>query len=247
MRQDDNNWLIDGGEAYDRGGGGILLVSPSQDAIQEFTITTSNYAADLGNSSGGMTSMAIKSGTKQFHGSAWEYNRNDALDAYNYLSKQVADPKKPELRYNAFGFNLGGPVEFKSSKPKTFFFYNQEWRSEINGGSIFNQVPTAAELAGNMSRCCGTHLCAQDDGPGRDRKVRRRRADIRASLSQQHDSGEPYRCQCCRLHQGRLFAAAQRFGWASITFPRPTPTPTTARKLPGSTTSSTRSSPLSAT
>src|SRR5665213_116947 len=60
MRSDANNWQIDGGEAYDRGGGGILLVSPSQAALQEFTVTTSNYAADLGNSSGGMVSMAIK-------------------------------------------------------------------------------------------------------------------------------------------------------------------------------------------
>src|ERR1700678_2515975 len=66
MRQDANNWLIDGGEAYDRGGGGIMLVAPSQEAIDEFKVETSNYAADLGNSSGGMTSIAIKSGTKQF-------------------------------------------------------------------------------------------------------------------------------------------------------------------------------------
>ncbi len=151
MRQDANNWLIDGGEAYDRGGGGILLVSPSQDALQEMTIATSNYAADLGNSSGGMISMSVKSGTRRFHGGAWEFVRNDGLDAYSYLSKQVANPTKPELRYNAFGFNLGGPVEFKSSNPRTFFFYNQEWRREINGGSIFNQVPTAAQLAGNMT------------------------------------------------------------------------------------------------
>ena len=105
MRQDDNNWLIDGGEAYDRGGGGIMLVAPSQEAIDEFKVETSNYAADLGNSSGGMTSIAIKSGTKQFHGSAWEFNRNDVLDAYSYLSKQNANPTKPELRYNLFGFN----------------------------------------------------------------------------------------------------------------------------------------------
>lgn len=151
MRQDANNWIIDGGEAYDRGGGGILLVSPSQDALQEFTVTTSNYAADLGNASGGMITMAVKSGTKKFHGGAWEYDRNDSLDSYSYLSKQVTNPKKPELRYNAFGFNMGGPVEFKSPSPKTFFFYNQEWRREINGGSIFNQVPTAAQYAGNMT------------------------------------------------------------------------------------------------
>lgn len=151
MRQDANNWIIDGGEAYDRGGGGILLVSPSQDAIQEFTITTSNYAADLGNSSGGMTNMAIKSGTKKFHAAAWEYNRNDALDAFSYFSKQVAKPKKAELRYNAYGFNTGGPVEFKSTSPKTFFFYNMEWRKLIQGGSIRNQAPSQAEYGGNIA------------------------------------------------------------------------------------------------
>ena len=151
MRQDANNWQIDGGEAYDRGGGGIFLVSPSQDAIAEFTTQTSNYAADEGESSGGMTSMELKSGTKQFHASAWEYDRNDALDAYTYFSKHVPNPKKPELRYNAFGFNAGGPVEFKSSNPKTFFFYNMEWRREIQGGSINNVVPTSDEFAGNES------------------------------------------------------------------------------------------------
>lgn len=151
MRSDDNNWTIDGGEAYDRGGGGILLVSPSQDAIGEFKIQTSNYGADEGNSSGGMTSMELKSGTKQFHASAWEYNRNDALDAFSYLSKQVANPKKPELRYNAYGFNVGGPVEFKSSRPKTFFFYNMEWRKLVQGGAIYNQVPTSAQFGGNMN------------------------------------------------------------------------------------------------
>jgi hypothetical protein len=152
MRQDANNWLIDGGEAYDRGGGGILIVSPSQEAIQEFKVMTSNYAADLGNSSGGMISMSMKSGTRQFHGSAWEYNRNDAFDALSFLAQQQANPTKPELRYNAFGFNLGGPVEFKSKNPKTFFFYNQEWRREIQGGSILRtRVPTAAEYGGNLS------------------------------------------------------------------------------------------------
>ena len=151
MRQDANNWKIDGGEAYDRGGGGILLVSPSQDAIGEFKIQTSNYAADEGNSSGGMTSMELKSGTKQFHGSAWEYNRNDAFDAYSFLSKQQTNPTKPKLRYNAYGFNIGGPVEFRSSSPKTVFFYNMEWRKLIQGGSIFNQVPTESNFAGNMT------------------------------------------------------------------------------------------------
>ena len=151
MRSDDNNWVIDGGEAYDRGGGGILVVAPSQDALSEFTISTSNYSADMGLSSGGMTSMAIKNGAKKFHVSGWEYDRNDALDAWDYYQKQTAGAKKPELRYNVFGFNGGGPIEFRSRNPKSFFFYNQEWRREINGGGIHNKVLTASELAGDES------------------------------------------------------------------------------------------------
>ena len=86
QRSDHNNWLINGGEAYDRGGGGILLVSPSQDALQEFKVMTSNFAADLGQSSGGMITMATKSGTKQYHGGAWEYVRNDAFDANTFFA-----------------------------------------------------------------------------------------------------------------------------------------------------------------
>jgi len=150
MRSDANNWTIDGGEAYDRGGGGIMLVNPSQDALQEFTIQTSNYSADEGGSSGGMISMSIKSGTKQYHGSAWEYNRNDALDAYSYFTKQSTPVlPKAELRYNVFGFNIGGPLKFKrTSNPKTFFFYNMEWHRQIAGGSIHRQAPTAAEYGG---------------------------------------------------------------------------------------------------
>ena len=153
MRSDNNNWVIDGGEAYDRGGGGILLVSPSQDAIGEFTVTTSNYAADKGNSSGGMTSMSLKSGSKRFHASGWEFNRNDAMNSYNYFAKHTTGtiPKKGELRYNVFGFNAGGPIQFRSSNPKTFFFYNQEWRREISGLSPINSKAfTSAEQGGNM-------------------------------------------------------------------------------------------------
>src|SRR5208283_4403215 len=158
MRQDNNDWTIDGGEAYDRGGGGILLVSPSQDAISEFTVTTSNFAADLGDASGGMTQMAIKSGSKQFHAAGWEYDRNDALDAYGYGQKNTAGSpgKIAELRYNAFGFNGSGPVEFKSSNPKTFFFYNQEWRREVNPGATFNEfVFTQNERNGKLDTLNG--------------------------------------------------------------------------------------------
>jgi len=143
QRNDHNNWLINGGEAYDRGGGGILIVSPSQDALQEFKVETSNFAADLGQSSGGMITMVTKSGTRQYHGAAWEYVRNDAFDANTFFSN-LNGQRKPELRYNTFGFNMGGPVPVGHPR-KTFFFYNEEWRRQINGNAInASSVPTAA-------------------------------------------------------------------------------------------------------
>jgi hypothetical protein len=149
QRSDHNNWLINGGEAYDRGGGGILIVSPSQDSLEEFKVMTSNFAADLGQSSGGMITMATKSGTKQFHGGAWEYLRNDAFDANTFFSNLNGRPK-PELRYNTFGFNLGGPVPIGKQK-RTFFFYNMEWRRLVNGGEINAVAIPAAARTGDFS------------------------------------------------------------------------------------------------
>lgn len=151
QRSDHNNWIINGGEAYDRGGGGILIVSPSQDALQEFRVLTSNYGADLGQSSGGMITMVTKSGTKQFHGSAWEYVRNDAFDANRFFSNLNGQPK-PQLRYNTFGFNLGGPVPLPGAQEKkTFFFYNMEWRRLVQGGEINANAVSAAQRTGDFS------------------------------------------------------------------------------------------------
>ena len=113
----------------------FCIVSPSQDSLQEFKVMTSNFAADLGQSSGGMITMATKSGTKQFHGGAWEYVRNDAFDANTFFAN-LNGQNKPELRYNTFGFNLGGPVPKIGHEKKTFFFYNQEWRRLVQGSEI---------------------------------------------------------------------------------------------------------------
>ena len=144
QRSDHNDWIINGGEAYDRGGGGIMLVSPSQDSLEEFKVMTSNYAADLGQASGGMITMATKSGTKDYHGGAWEYIRNDAIDANTFFANLNGQPK-PELRYNTFGFNGGGPIPKIGHEKKTFFFYNQEWRREIQGNQINASSYPAAE------------------------------------------------------------------------------------------------------
>ena len=87
LRQSHNIWLIDGGEADDRGGAGGMDIMPSQDAIAEFTMMTSNYPPDYGISSGATMSLSLKSGTQKFHGEVFEFNRNTDYDANNYFNK----------------------------------------------------------------------------------------------------------------------------------------------------------------
>ncbi len=82
LNQAHNIWLIDGGEAYDRGSGGKSSIMPSQDALGEFQVLASNYPPDYGISSGGTVSMALKAGSQKFHGELWEFDRNDALQAH---------------------------------------------------------------------------------------------------------------------------------------------------------------------
>jgi len=132
-----NLWLVDGGEAADRGGGGGADVLPSVDAIAEFRTMTSNYSAEYGLSSAGTVSMAIKSGTSKFHGTAFYFGRNEDLDAIGYFFSKVT-----ELRLHDFGFNVGGPVALhESGDHKTFFFYNMEWRRYVHGGTFNNTMP----------------------------------------------------------------------------------------------------------
>jgi hypothetical protein len=149
-----NDYLIDGGEIYNRGGGATMLVNPSQNAIAEFKVISGNAAGDEGMaSSGGYVSMSIKGGTRNLHGQAWEYVRNDLFDANNYFAKQSGTPK-PELRYNIFGFNAGGPVVIPSlyneNREKTFFFFNMEWRKLIQGNQIFATAIPSAAFGGNF-------------------------------------------------------------------------------------------------
>ncbi len=124
--------LIDGGENSDRGGMGPY-VNPSEQAISEVRVMTSNYSAEFGLASGETTTMVVQSGTSQFHASGWYFGRNNALAARNYFNP--APEPVAELRYDLFGFNVGGPVEFTSKHPKTFFFFNMEWRKQVTPGA----------------------------------------------------------------------------------------------------------------
>ena len=148
-------FMIDGGEAYDRGGEGRLSVMPSLESIAEFRALTSNYDPEYGLSSSGTVTMVLRSGTQTIHAEAWEFLRNDWLGASNFFTNAAGQPK-PELRFNEWGFNAGGPVTFgkfyNKSRDKTFFFYNMEWRRYVQGNGVINQtVPLTGWYGGNMS------------------------------------------------------------------------------------------------
>ena len=119
VRENFNGFLMNG--SANKGLSGGPVNQPIQDSVQEFQVLTLNNSAEFGNSAGAITNLITKSGTNQLHGSAWEYVRNDVLDANPFFANHLADPaerKKSPLRLNQFGGTLGGPVK----KDKLFFF-----------------------------------------------------------------------------------------------------------------------------
>jgi hypothetical protein len=149
LRQAHNIWLIDGGESADRGAGGGMQILPSQEAIAEFQMMTSNYPPDYGISSGATISISLKSGTKAFHGAAWEENRATAYNANSYFNKyNGATNARPATHYNIYGFSVGGPIyipnAYNTNKNKGFFFFSQEWRKTSSVATSNNAtLPTA--------------------------------------------------------------------------------------------------------
>jgi hypothetical protein len=160
-RSSQNNWTVDGADNVDRGSNLTLLSFPSVDAIQEFKVVRGAYDPEFGRSGGAQINVVTRSGTRQFHGNLYEFLRNDVLTANNYLTNK-AGLKRPALRYNNFGWTLGGPViipgAYSKEKSKTFFFFSEEFRRAITyNGTASAQVPTAAQRAGTFT---GT-VCVQ--------------------------------------------------------------------------------------
>jgi hypothetical protein len=153
-RSTSNNWTIDGADNLDRGANLTLYVYPSLDAISEFKTLRGQYSAEFGRNASGQVDVVTKSGTNALHGSAYEYFRNDYLDAAGYLNDQT-NTKKAAYRYNDFGFSLGGPVwipKVYNGHDKTFFFISENWLREVTYSSATQAlVPTAEERAGNYS------------------------------------------------------------------------------------------------
>ena len=153
-RTEYNNWELDSGDNMDNGSNTTLNVYPSLDAIAEFKVLTSNYGAQYGRNGSGTVEVETKSGTRSFHGDAYEFVRNDIFNAQTFPQTSV-----PPYKKNDFGYTIGGPVfipgVYNKDRDKTFFFWSQEWRRDrvpANLGSVI--VPSLAERGGNFSDVC---------------------------------------------------------------------------------------------
>ncbi len=136
MPENTNDWRLDGVDDNELTGGGVAFL-PQVDAIQEFNVLTFNYSAQYGSRGGSTILVSTKSGTNQFHGSAFEFLRNDYLDARNFF-----DPvKKGKYRQNEFGGAVGGPI----FKDKTFFFVDYQGNRVRQAAPILSIVPTDAQ------------------------------------------------------------------------------------------------------
>src|ERR1700733_13836027 len=157
LRSDQSNVTLDGIGVNDQNNGyaftSVLNVPP--DSVEEFRVTTANANADSGYSSGAQVALATKSGTNNFHGSAYEYNRNTIFSANDPFLRwsQVSSGESntaPKLLRNVFGATVGGPIR----KNRVFFFANYEGRRDAQGTSVLRDVPSASLQSGYLQYLC---------------------------------------------------------------------------------------------
>src|SRR5229473_8181308 len=143
IRNGDNTYYFDGIHAQDNEYGTMILLPP-QDAIQEFKMQSSGRDSTTGRTGGALVNLVTKSGGNAFHGTAFEFFRNSALDARNYFDP----PQIPAFHQNQFGGSLGGRI----IRDKTFFFVDIQKAFTIQGQSFLQTVPTDLERSGNFSQ-----------------------------------------------------------------------------------------------
>ena len=186
LREDFNGFLVNGVSNKGLSGGNVN--TPIQDTVEEFQQLQLNMSAQYGNSAGTINNLVMKSGTNAFHGSVWEYIRNDALDANQFFLNQIDDPNKPgkafkpALRFNQFGFTLGGPIlkdklfffgsyqgdRFKTiGTPQTTTQETAEWRQAVAAADTATGVSSVANLLygtfqPNLAGSAGTQLSLND-------------------------------------------------------------------------------------
>jgi hypothetical protein len=144
-----NDYLLDGvdnnSHATSFRGDRVDVMLPSVDAVQEFRVQSNAYSAEYGHSAGAVVNVTIKGGSNQFHGTGWEFFRNDDMDAHGWTP--TLGGVKPKVRFNLFGANVGGPIR----KDKTFFFVNYEGDRERNGVIFQATVATPELQQGNFA------------------------------------------------------------------------------------------------
>lgn len=149
QRNNSSYFMVDGVDNTDTGSNASQYNMIGLEAISEIKVLASSYSAEFGGRSGAMVNVVTKGGTKEFHGSVFEYVRNDVFDARDFFARE-----KNHLRFNNFGFNLGGPVfiprKWNTDRNKVFFFISQEWRRRRVGNTRLSTIPTADERAGNF-------------------------------------------------------------------------------------------------
>ncbi|MGO8735326.1 MAG: TonB-dependent receptor domain-containing protein [Terriglobia bacterium] len=157
-----SNVLVDGVSATgteQNGGIQTVLYTPSVDDVQEFNVQQNSYSAQFGSSANTVVNIVTRSGTNQFHGSAYEFFRHQALDSNNWFSN--ADGiNLPPLRYNDFGGTAGGPIQ----KNKMFFFADYEGSREHTLSTFIAGVPSTAERQGDFSELCSNAGGTFDSG-----------------------------------------------------------------------------------
>ena len=142
-RGNTNNLMVDGGYNVDSGSNSSQINNIGVDFIREVNLKTSNFSAEYGRNSGAAINVMTRSGGNDFHGGVLEFLRNDALDARTFFA-----PRKGKLRFNDFGWNLGGAIV----KNKVFFFGGQEWKKiRQDAAPMLATMPTRAERRGDFS------------------------------------------------------------------------------------------------
>ena len=170
-----NMWTVDGVNNMDVGSNATLLVFPSIDSIKEFKVERNSFSAEYGQAQGAVINLVTKGGGNEFHGTGFEFLRNDALNATDFFLNRAGQEKGP-LRYNNYGFNLNGPVylprfgeggdKIWSGKNRVFFFWSEEWRREKRGTTVSGKVPTAQEKVGDFSGSVHTDPVPHDPVTG---------------------------------------------------------------------------------
>jgi hypothetical protein len=150
-REEFNNFLLDGVDNNDVANAQLIIV-PGIDSVQEFKVQTSSFSAEFGRAAGGVINVTTKGGTNQFHGSAFEFVRNDIFDARNYFNP-ATDAKRP-FRRNQYGGTIGGPI----LRDKAFFFFSFDATSVRQAQSATGKVPETKFRTGDFSSMLPTPL-----------------------------------------------------------------------------------------